>query len=91
MLSQTAGIEDDRAIRRAHKDHARGPACSNRRGLAGNSAYILVGGREPVDGHGVHEMSSSGRGQVLIPWPKRLEGGSYEFAKPDANAFIHLR
>ena len=24
-------------------------------------------------------MSSSGRGQVLIPWPNRLEGGSYEF------------
>ena len=25
------------------------------------------------------EMSSSGRGQVLIPWPNRLEDGSYEF------------
>ena len=24
-------------------------------------------------------MSSSGRGQVLIPWPNRLEDGSYEF------------
>ena len=25
------------------------------------------------------EMSSSGRGQVLIPWPNRLQDGSYEF------------
>jgi aldose 1-epimerase len=24
-------------------------------------------------------MCSSGRGQVLIPWPNRLEDGSYEF------------
>jgi aldose 1-epimerase len=24
-------------------------------------------------------MSSSGRGQVLIPWPNRLQDGSYEF------------
>jgi hypothetical protein len=24
-------------------------------------------------------VSSSGRGQVLIPWPNRLEDGSYEF------------
>ncbi len=24
-------------------------------------------------------MSTSGRGQVLLPWPNRLEDGSYEF------------
>ena len=35
--------------------------------------------REFVDGYGDHEMSSSGRGQVLIPWPNRLQNGSYEF------------
>ena len=35
--------------------------------------------REFVDGYADHEMSSSGRGQVLIPWPNRLQDGSYEF------------
>jgi len=36
-------------------------------------------GRELVDGYSADEMSSSGRGQVLIPWPNRLQDGSYEF------------
>jgi aldose 1-epimerase len=47
--------------------------------VGGGLRSYLVGGRELVDGYGAHEMSSSGRGQVLIPWPNRLEGGSYEF------------
>jgi aldose 1-epimerase len=36
-------------------------------------------GRELVDGYRADEMSSWGRGQVLIPWPNRLEDGNYEF------------
>jgi aldose 1-epimerase len=36
-------------------------------------------GREVVDGYDVDEMSPSGRGQVLVPWPNRIEDGSYEF------------
>jgi aldose 1-epimerase len=36
-------------------------------------------GRELIDGYKADEMSSSGRGQVLIPWPNRLQDGSYEF------------
>lgn len=32
-----------------------------------------------LDGYPVNEMSGSGRGQVLIPWPNRIEDGSYEF------------
>ena len=43
------------------------------------SAHYSVGGRELLDGYGANEMSSSGRGQVLIPWPNRLQDGSYEF------------
>jgi aldose 1-epimerase len=35
--------------------------------------------REILDGYGADEMCRSGRGQVLIPWPNRLEDGSYEF------------
>ena len=45
---------------------------------AGLRAYT-VGGRDVVDGYGPEEMASAGRGQVLIPWPNRIEDGSYEF------------
>jgi aldose 1-epimerase len=47
--------------------------------VGGGLRSYSAAGREFVDGYGAHEMSSSGRGQVLIPWPNRLEGGSYEF------------
>lgn len=40
----------------------------------------FAGGMELIDGYGEHEMCSGGRGQVLLPWPNRLSGGSYEFA-----------
>jgi len=30
-------------------------------------------------GYGVDEMCGAGRGQVLAPWPNRIEGGSYEW------------
>jgi len=36
-------------------------------------------GRDFLDGYPAGEPSPSGRGQVLIPWPNRLEDGSYEF------------
>jgi aldose 1-epimerase len=36
-------------------------------------------GRNVLDGYAVDQMSSSGRGQVLLPWPNRIEDGSYEF------------
>jgi galactose mutarotase-like enzyme len=39
-----------------------------------------VAGQAFVDGFAADEMSSGGRGQVLIPWPNRIAGGSYEFA-----------
>jgi aldose 1-epimerase len=38
-----------------------------------------VGGRDVLDGYLPGETSTSGRGQVLIPWPNRLEDGAYEF------------
>ena len=47
--------------------------------VGGGLRSYSVGGRELLDGYGVDEMSSSGRGQVLIPWPNRLQDGSYEF------------
>jgi aldose 1-epimerase len=36
-------------------------------------------GREVIDAYPAGEPSTSGRGQVLIPWPNRIEDGSYEF------------
>ena len=45
---------------------------------AGLRSYA-VGDREVLDGYAADEMCSSGRGQVLMPWPNRIEDGSYEF------------
>ena len=45
-------------------------------GLRGYS----VEGRDLLDGYGVDEICPSGRGQVLIPWPNRLQDGRYTFA-----------
>jgi len=45
---------------------------------AGLRSYSAAG-RDLVDGYRADEMSPSGRGQVLIPWPNRIEDGIYEF------------
>lgn len=47
--------------------------------VGGGLRWYCAGGRELVDGYGADEMSSSGRGQVLMPWPNRLQDGNYEF------------
>jgi aldose 1-epimerase len=38
-----------------------------------------LGDRRIVDGYEADEMCSSGRGQVLAPWPNRIADASYEF------------
>ena len=38
-----------------------------------------VGGRPLLDGYAEDQMCTSGRGQVLMPWPNRIAGGAYEF------------
>jgi aldose 1-epimerase len=45
---------------------------------AGLRTYTAVG-REILDGYAADEICSSGRGQLLLPWPNRLEGGAYDF------------
>jgi aldose 1-epimerase len=47
--------------------------------VGGGLRSYTAGGRALLDGYDANEMSSSGRGQVLIPWPNRLQDGSYEF------------
>lgn len=45
---------------------------------AGIRSYT-VGERDVLDGYDEREMATAGRGQVLIPWPNRLEDGRYAF------------
>ena len=45
---------------------------------AGLRSYT-IGDRALLDGYGEDEMATVGRGQVLIPWPNRIQDGAYEF------------
>ncbi len=66
--------------------------------VGGGLRAYSAGDRELLDGYGADEMCTSGRGQVLLPWPNRLEDGSYEFegrrhrlalTEPDTRTAIH--
>lgn len=48
-------------------------------GLGGGLRSYSVAGRALLDGYEENEMSTSGRGQVLLPWPNRVQGGAYAF------------
>jgi aldose 1-epimerase len=59
---------------------------------------LAMGGREVLDGYEPEEMAGAGRGQVLMPWPNRIQDGCYEFAgtrhqlpmtEPEARNAIH--
>ena len=58
-------------------------ACDGHRAIVTSVGATLreyqVDGRPVIDGFDPDEMSPSGRGQVLIPWPNRVAGGHYEF------------
>ena len=45
---------------------------------AGLRTYT-VAERDVIDGYPEDEMCSIGRGQLLLPWPNRIEDGRYEF------------
>lgn len=47
--------------------------------VGGGLRRYSVAGRELLDGYGEEAMCTSGRGQVLIPWPNRIEDGRYGF------------
>jgi aldose 1-epimerase len=64
---------------------------------AGLRAYS-AGGRDVVDGFEADRMSPAGRGQLLIPFPNRVQGGRYDFGgrthqlalnEPEAGNAIH--
>ena len=47
--------------------------------LGGGLRSYVADGRDLLDGFPPGERPTSGRGQVLAPWPNRIENGSYEF------------
>jgi aldose 1-epimerase len=47
--------------------------------LGGGLRSYEAAGREVLNGFPAGERPTSGRGQVLVPWPNRIENGCYEF------------
>jgi len=47
--------------------------------VGGGLRTYEAAGQAVLDGYEPSDMCRSGRGQVLIPWPNRLQDGSYEF------------
>ncbi len=47
-----------------------------------------VAGASVIDGFAADERSSAGRGQVLAPWPNRLEDGMYSYDGVDGAAAL---
>jgi aldose 1-epimerase len=51
--------------------------------VGGGLREYTLNGRRLLDGYGADDMSGSGRGQVLIPWPNRIQDGRYSFDGQD--------
>jgi aldose 1-epimerase len=47
--------------------------------VGGGLRAYSSGGQPVLDGYAETELCSSGRGQLLIPWPNRIADGRYEF------------
>ena len=47
--------------------------------VGGGLRKITAGAWDVLDGYELDEMCSSGRGQILVPWPNRVDRGEYEF------------
>jgi aldose 1-epimerase len=48
-----------------------------------------VDGLDVIDGFGIDERATDGRGQVLAPWPNRLTDGRYRYGGRDCQAPIN--
>jgi aldose 1-epimerase len=48
-------------------------------GVGGGLRRYSAGDESVLDGYSVVAMCGSGRGQLLAPWPNRVQDGSYEF------------
>jgi aldose 1-epimerase len=47
--------------------------------VGGGLRKYSVAGRDVLDGYEIDAMCMSGRGQLLMPWPNRIEDGAYDF------------
>src|SRR6185369_2720708 len=66
--------------------------------VGGGLRAYSMGGLEVLDVYGDDEVRPSGRGQLMAPWPNRLEDGHYTFDnveyqlpldEPEAHNAIH--
>lgn len=48
--------------------------------VGGGLRQYTAGGVSVLDGYAQHERCTSGRGQILAPWPNRLRDGRYDWA-----------
>ncbi|HEU0194742.1 MAG TPA: aldose 1-epimerase family protein [Gaiellales bacterium] len=48
--------------------------------VGGGLRDYTAGGSEVLDGYSLNEPCGGGRGQLLLPWPNRIQDGSYRFA-----------
>jgi galactose mutarotase-like enzyme len=56
--------------------------------IGGTARSYTVDGRDVIAGFGPWEWSYGGRGQVLAPWPNRLDEGRYDFSGRSAHAAL---
>lgn len=57
--------------------------------VGGGLRAYSIDGRRVLDGYEADAMCTSGRGQVLAPWPNRLEDGAYTFENQRVQAPIN--
>ena len=57
--------------------------------VGGGLRSYAVAGRELLDGYRADEMCASGRGQVLLPWPNRIEDGQLRVRRAEPPAPAH--
>lgn len=66
--------------------------------VGGGLRSYRLRGRDILDGYGVDEICPGAAGQILAPWPNRIEDGAYHFAgerhrlplsEPEARNAIH--
>jgi aldose 1-epimerase len=48
--------------------------------VGGGLRAYTAAGADVLDGYALDEPCSGGRGQLLLPWPNRIEDGTYRFA-----------
>jgi aldose 1-epimerase len=59
--------------------------------VGGGLRTFSAEGRDVLLGYAIDEMCSAGRGQVLAPWPNRLENGAYVFGGEELQLPVNER